>query len=44
MGFNDKEFYQAQKIANKSQLYKAAGNSIVVPILEAIFKELLKNE
>lgn len=51
MGFEDEDFYKAQKALNKkfyngrnkanSRLYKMAGNSIVVNVLEAIFKELL---
>lgn len=42
MGFNDMDYAAAYK-ENKSQriLYQQAGNSIVVPILEEIFKELL---
>lgn len=41
MDFTDEEFYAAQfsGISN-SQLYKQAGNSIVVAVLQAIFKEL----
>lgn len=40
MGFDDTDFYKAQKVNLNSQLYKQAGNSIVVNVLEAIFKEL----
>ena len=29
---------------NRNQLYKQAGNSIVVQVLESIFKELLKGK
>lgn len=43
MGFSDDAFYKAQAIpTSNTQLYKQAGNSIVVPVLEAIFKKLLK--
>lgn len=42
MGISDKDFYKAQEVNSNSQLYKQAGNSIVVQVLEAIFKELLK--
>lgn len=41
MGFSDDEFNKAQKVNTDSQLYKQAGNSIVVNVLEAIFKEML---
>lgn len=41
MGFNNEDFYNAQKLGiSDSQLYKQAGNSIVVNVLEAIFKNL----
>lgn len=43
MGFTDDDFKKAAKVSSNSQLYKQAGNSIVVPVLEAIFKELLKD-
>lgn len=41
MGFTDEDFDKAQKVNSNTQLYKQAGNSIVVPVLEAIFKQLL---
>lgn len=41
MGFSDEDFYKAQAVNSNTQLYKQAGNSIVVPVLEAIFKELI---
>ncbi len=40
MGFDDDDFQKAQKNCSNSQLYKQAGNSIVVNVLMAIFKEL----
>lgn len=43
MGFNDVDFEKAEKINSATQLYKQAGNSIVVNVLEAIFKELFKD-
>ena len=43
MGFADADFDKIKGISN-TQLYKMAGNSIVVNVLEAIFKELLKNK
>jgi len=42
MGFNDEEFEKAKKVNSDTQLYKQAGNSIVINVLEAIFKELFK--
>ena len=51
MGFNDNDFINAKNALNNtfykgkdksnSQLYKQAGNSIVVNVLEAIFKQML---
>lgn len=41
MGFTDEDFEKAQKVNSDSQLYKQAGNSIVVQVLEAIFREML---
>ena len=41
MGFDDADFYKAKAAGvSDSQLYKQAGNSIVVNVLEAIFKQL----
>lgn len=40
MGFTDEDFEKAEKVNSNSQLYKQAGNSIVVQVLEAIFKQL----
>lgn len=45
MGFTDKDFYKAQSIpTSNTQLYKQAGNSIVVNVLEEIFKKLFNKE
>lgn len=41
MGFSDEDFEKASKANSNTQLYKQAGNSIVVNVLMAIFKELL---
>lgn len=41
MGFDDENFFRAEKKVSNSQLYKQAGNSIVVDVLMAIFKNLL---
>ena len=40
MGFDDIDVEKAEKVCSNSQLYKQAGNSIVVNVLMAIFKEL----
>lgn len=41
MGFSDEDFYKAKNAGvSNSQLYKQAGNSIVVDVLYYIFKEL----
>lgn len=41
MGFDDEDFYKAQSVpTSNTQLYKQAGNSIVVNVLEAVFKNL----
>lgn len=40
MGFDDESFSRAEKVVSNSQLYKQAGNSIVVNVLMAIFKNL----
>ena len=41
MGFNDEDFNKANKVCSNTQLYKQAGNSIVVPVLEKILQNLL---
>jgi DNA (cytosine-5)-methyltransferase 1 len=42
MSFSDEAFDKAQAVNSNSQLYKQAGNSIVVKVLEEIFKNLFK--
>ena len=44
MGFDDCDFEVATKVNSKTQLYKQAGNSIVVPVLENILINLLLAE
>ena len=45
MGFPDDAFYKAQAVpTSNTQLYKQAGNSIVVNVLEEIFKKLFNKE
>ena len=41
MGFDDEDYERAAGVVSKSQLYRQAGNSIVVNVLMAIFKEML---
>ena len=41
MGFDDSDFQKVKESGmSKTQLYKMAGNSIVVNVAEALFKEL----
>lgn len=40
MGFTDEDFSKAEKVNSNTQLYKQAGNSIVVNVLEALFAQL----
>lgn len=42
MGFTDEDFNKAAKVNSNTQLYKQAGNSIVVNCLEGIFTNLIK--
>lgn len=44
MAFDDEDFERAAKVCSNTQLYKQAGNSIVVSVLEAILKEMLDGE
>lgn len=43
MGIDDECFDKAQQVNSNSQLYKQAGNGIVVDVLYYIFKELFKD-
>ena len=42
MGFDDADFEKAEKVNSNTQLYKQAGNSIVVDVLEHLFKEIME--
>ena len=44
MGFDDEDYENAAKANSNTQLYKQAGNSIVVNVLMAIFKQLIKED
>ena len=41
MGFDDEDYEKASAHNSNTQLYKQAGNSIVVPVLEGILKNLI---
>lgn len=43
MGFSDSDYEKAHSVCSDTQLYKQAGNSIVVDVLEAVLNELLKD-
>lgn len=44
MGFTDEQFDKSQAFSSDSQLYKQAGNSIVVDVLYYIFEKLFMNK
>ena len=44
MGFDDADFDKAEKVCSNTQLYKQAGNSIVVNVLEGILGNLLPKQ
>lgn len=41
MGFTDEDFKKAESVNSNTQLYKQAGNSIAVPVLEHLFIKLI---
>lgn len=43
MGFKDSDYYKALDATNETSVYKQAGNSIAVPVLEGIFREIAKS-
>ena len=44
MGFDDESFHRAEAVNSNTQLYKQAGNSIVVDVLEALFSKIFDEE
>ena len=42
MGFDDEDFYRAEAVNSNSQLYKQAGNSIVVDVIVKIYEKLFE--
>lgn len=43
MGFDDEDFEKAEAVNSNTQLYKQAGNSIVVDVLEHLFRKLIES-
>ena len=41
MGFTDEDFEKAQNFNSNTQLYKQAGNSVCVNVIEELYKNLL---
>ena len=44
MGFDDADFEKASQLNSNAQLYKQAGNSIVVDVLYYIFKQMFRSD
>ena len=44
MGFDDEDFDKARAVNSDTQLYKQAGNSIVVNVLEAIMGNMFRGD
>lgn len=44
MGFDDEDFDKARTVCSDTQLYKQAGNSIVVNVLEAIIGNMFRGD
>ena len=42
MGLDDEDFYKAEAVNSNSQLYKQAGNSIVVDVIVQIYEKLFE--
>lgn len=42
MGFTRRDAWRASRVCSDSQMYRQAGNSIVVPVLEWVFSELIR--
>lgn len=41
-GFDDEDFHKAEAVNSNTQLYKQAGNSIVVDVIEEIYEKLFE--
>lgn len=44
MGIDDEDFYKAKKVNSNAQLYKQAGNGLIVDVFAAILKTMVKGE
>lgn len=44
MDFSDEDFEKAEKVNSNTQLYKQAGNSIVVNVLVAILGQMIEGK
>lgn len=44
MGFDDSDYYKSKRVSALSALEAQAGDSIVVPMLECVFKEIFKDK
>ena len=44
MGFDDESFHRAEAVVSNTQLYKQAGNSIVVPVVQRIIQNIFRSE
>ena len=42
MGFDDESLHRAEAVVSNTQLYKQAGNSIVVPVVQCIIQNLME--
>ncbi len=42
MGFSNKDFDKARKVVSETQLYKQAGNSIVIDVLKKFLQQCFK--
>ena len=40
MDFSDADFHKAEKVNSNTQLYKQAGNSVTVTVIEAIGRRI----
>ena len=43
MGIDDEDFYKASKVCSNAQLYKQAGNGIVVDVFASILSTMKGN-
>ena len=41
MGFDDEDYYKAEKVNTAAQLYKQAGNAIIVNVAQALLKSVI---